>query len=63
MQERRATDIWDDTQDSTCRLEERYAKDNKRRRLAYALRRRKSSNNFRNRWDHICNEVRGGVGA
>ena len=42
-----------------CRLEERYAKNNKRRRLLYALRRRKSSNSFRNRWDCICNEVRG----
>ncbi len=41
-----------------CRLEERYAKNNKRRRLLYALRRRKSSNSFRNRWDCICNEAR-----
>ena len=58
-----ATDMWDDTQRLACRLEERYAKDSKRRRLAHALRRRESSNSFRNRWDHICNEVRGGVDA
>ena len=40
-----------------CSLEERYSKNNKRRRLAYALRRRQSPSSYRNRWDHICNEV------
>lgn len=40
-----------------CSLEERYLKNNKRRRLAYALRRRQSPSSYRNRWDHLCNEV------
>ena len=40
-----------------CSLEERYSKNNKRRRLAYALRRRQSPSSYRNRWDHLCNEV------
>ena len=40
-----------------CRLEERYAKNGKRRGLLYALRRRQSPNSFRSRWDCLCNEV------
>ena len=39
------------------RLEERYAKNGKRRGLVYALRRRQSHNSFRSRWDCLCNEV------
>ena len=40
-----------------CRLEERYAKNGRRRGLVYALRRRQSPNSFRSRWDCLCNEV------
>lgn len=39
------------------RLEERYAKNGRRRGLVYALRRRQSPGSFRSRWDCLCNEV------
>ena len=39
------------------RLEERYAKNGRRRGLVYALRRRQSPTSFRSRWDCLCNEV------
>ena len=41
----------------TRRLEERYAKNGRRRGLVYALRRRQSPGSFRSRWDCLCNEV------
>lgn len=42
-------------------MEEFYANNRKRRRLAYALRRRKSSNGFKGAWDRISNDVSVGV--
>ncbi|EIE18925.1 hypothetical protein COCSUDRAFT_59848 [Coccomyxa subellipsoidea C-169] len=41
----------------TQELEEFYANNRKRRRLAYALRRRKSSNGFKGAWDRISNDL------
>ncbi len=39
-------------------LDEFYANNHKRRRLAYALRRRKSGGGFKGAWDSISNDVR-----
>jgi hypothetical protein len=49
-----------ETDAPSCRqgLEEKYANNRKRRRLVYALRRRKSAGGFKGCWDRISNDVR-----